>query len=157
MLDHAATLSMSILRTALPVLAALIALSSCSVVGRPPASAQAARVTTRFCGFVLDGRTKQARFTLDLAIDPPFPPGTTLEVTFENPLAREKPVVVTRELAANERELRVVSTPVKGIARREYAMLVRVYASPDKSLLLATHTESCRAPFDQGDFGVEFR
>jgi hypothetical protein len=36
-------------------------------------------------------------------------------------------------------------------------MAVRVYPTRDKTTQLATHAESFRAPFGQGDVGVEYR
>ncbi|HWI12956.1 MAG TPA: hypothetical protein VNT02_01835 [Burkholderiales bacterium] len=114
-------------------------------------------VATKFCGFVFDGRTSEARFTIDLSIERWLPAGTAVEASFENPLDRDQPIVVMRELKGDERELRIVSTPVKGITQREYSMVVRVYSSRDRAQLLATRTESCRAPFAQGDMGVQYR
>ena len=133
---------------------ALVALTSCAAPARGPSSSY---VSTKFCGFVFDGRTSEARFSIDLVVERSLPAGAIVEASFENPLERDKPIVVTRELKGDERELRILSTPVKGITQREYGMVVRVYASRDKAALLATRTESCRAPFGQGDLGVQYR
>jgi hypothetical protein len=145
-----------ILRLLCGVFAALALLAGCARFPRAPAPGSP-YLATKFCGFVFDGRTKEARFTIDLVVQRPLPGGALVEATFENPLERDQPIVVTREVKGNERELRIVSTPVKGITQREYAMAVRIYPTRDKTTLLATHTESCRAPFGQGDVGVEYR
>ncbi len=140
------------------LLAALLSSAGCGIHARSTAPAPGtAYVATRFCGFLFDGRTSEARFTLDLTVERPLPAGSMIEVVFENPLDRDKPLVVTRELNGDERELRILSTPVKGITQREYAMVARVYASRDKTTVLATHNESCRAPFGQGDVGIQYR
>jgi len=134
----------------------LILLLGCATRASSPGP-ETSYVATRFCGFVFDGRTSEARFSIDLLIERRLPAGTAVEASFENPLDRDQPIVVMRELKGDERELRILSTPVKGITQREYSMVVRVYSSRDKAKLLATRTESCRAPFAQGDMGVQYR
>jgi hypothetical protein len=145
-----------ILRSLCCVLAAIAAIAGCAQFARAPVPGSP-YLATKFCGFVFDGRTKEARFSIDLIVQRPLPRGALVEATFENPLERSQPIVVTREVKGNERELRIVSTPVKGITQREYAMAVRVYPTPDRTTLLATHTERCRAPLGQGDVGIEYR
>lgn len=135
--------------------AVCLSFTACGFAGRPAPGTP--YLATKLCGFVFDGRTGEARFSIDFTVRRPLPAGGLLEVAFENPLDRDRPVLVTRELEGGERELRVLSTPVKGITQREYAMVARVYASRDRSTPLATHTESCRAPFGQGEFGVQYR
>lgn len=133
-------------------------LAACALPGRstgPPAAAP--YLATKFCGFVFDGRRSEARFSLDLTVGRQAPAGSALEVTFENPLERDRPLVVTRALQPGERELRVLSPPVKGITQREYAMVARLYRSADRKELLASHSETCRAPFGQGEFGIQYR
>lgn len=133
-------------------------LAACALPGRParpPASTP--YLATKFCGFVFDGRRSEARFSLDLTVGPQAPAGSELEVTFENPLERDRPLVVTRALQPGERELRVLSPPVKGITQREYAMVARLYRSADRKAPLASLSERCRAPFGQGELGVEYR
>jgi hypothetical protein len=154
-ITHRSSIPMT-LRSLCCVLAALAWLVGCAQSPRAPAPGSP-YLATKFCGFVFDGRTKEARFSIDLIVERRLPAGAIVEATFENPLERNQPIVVTREVKGNERELRIVSTPVKGITQREYAMAVRVYPTRDKTTLLATHTESCRAPFGQGDVGVEYR
>jgi len=144
------------LRSLCCVLVALASFAGCAGSARAPAPGSP-YLATKFCGFVFDGRTKEARFSIDLIVQRPLPAGALVEATFENPLERNEPIVISREVKGNERELRLVSTPVKGITQREYAMVVRLYPSRDKATLLATHTESCRAPFGQGDVGIEYR
>jgi hypothetical protein len=136
---------------------ALAALAGCALDRSAAPAASTPYLATKFCGFVFDGRTSEARFSLDLIVRRPLPAGAIVEVAFENPLERNQPVVVARELKGGERELRIVSTPVKGITQREYGMVARVYAAKDKTALLATHSESCRAPIGQGDMGVQYR
>jgi len=137
----------------------LIGLAGCGLGARAtgPASADTAYVATKFCGFNLDGRTKEVRMTIDLVAKRPLPPGTLVEVSFDNPLEAGKPIVVGHVVKGREEELRIVSTPVKGIREQPYDMVVRVYAAADKRALLTAHTESCRAPFSQSDFGAEYR
>ncbi len=132
-------------------------LAGCGLFGRSAASPDAPYVTMRFCGVAFDGRTKQARFSIDLAVDRALPPGGAVEVAFDNPLEVAKPLIATRIVKGGERNLRIESPPVKGIEPREYAMAVRIYGSPEKGTPLATYTERCRVPFGQGDVGIEYR
>lgn len=125
--------------------------------GTGPGAPDTPYVVTKFCGFNLDGRTKEVRMTIDLVAKRTLPPGVLVEVSFDNPLEAGKPIVVARVMKGGEKEVRVVSTPVKGIREQPYDMVVRVYAAADKRALLTTHTESCRAPFSQSDFGSEYR
>jgi hypothetical protein len=132
----------------------IVSFAACATRAPEPGSPY---VATKFCGFVFDGRTSEARFSIDLIVVRPLPAGAVVEATFENPLERNEPIVVARGVKGSERELRIVSTSVKGITQREYAMVARLYRSADRRELLASHSESCRAPFGQGDFGIEYR
>jgi hypothetical protein len=136
------------------LLAVLTLATGCALVGGRTPEAGAPYVSTKFCGFELDGRTREVRFAMDLVVHRRVPAGALLEVEFENPLDERTPVVVTRELAGNERELRILSTPVRGIARREYRMVARLYPSRARGELLATHVERCAVPFADTDVGL---
>jgi hypothetical protein len=143
-------------------LAALLMLASCGTVStvRPaPAgsSATGPYLATRFCGFNFDGRTKEARLTIDLSVLRALPSGALVETTFDNPLEPEKPLTSSYRAQGTERELRLLSPPVKGIEPREYGITVRVYPSPEKTTLLATHHETCRSPVSQREFGTEYQ
>lgn len=140
------------------VFAALLCLTACGSYSRTSTPAtEAPYVATKFCGVVFDGRTKEARFSIDLTVRRRLPAGATVEVSFENPLERDKPLVATREVKGDERALRILSAPVQGITPREYAMVVRVYAGRDRATLLGSDTEACRAPAGPGDIGIEYR
>ncbi|MGE5523868.1 MAG: hypothetical protein ACM3SS_09130 [Rhodospirillaceae bacterium] len=137
--------------------AALLWLTGCGWYNSRPPATEAPYLATKFCGVVFDGRTKEARFSIDLTVRRRLPAGAAVEVSFENPLERDKPLVVTREVKGDERELRILSAPVKGITPREYAMAVRIYAARDRATLLGAHTEVCRAPVASGDIGIDYR
>lgn len=141
------------------LIAAATGLAGCGLGARGtgPVSADAPYVVTKLCGFNLDGNTKEVRMSIDLAVKRPLPGGALVEIAFENPLEASRPIVVGRIVKGDERELHILSTPVKGIREKTYEMVVRVYAAQDRRALLMTHTESCRAPFSQTDFGAEYR
>jgi hypothetical protein len=149
----------SIMKSFCAGLTALLLLVSCGTARQVPAGANATGpyLATRFCGFNFDGRTKEAKLTLDLSVLRALPAGAFVETTFDNPLEPAKPLTSTYRAQGTERELRLLSPPVKGIEPREYGITVRVYASPEKTALLATHHETCRSPVSQREFGTEYQ
>jgi hypothetical protein len=141
------------------LLAAAILFAACAHrtdTAKPDVSGDA-YVATKVCGFDLDGRRNEVRYRIELIVRRPLPRGSIVEVAFENPLDPATPLLSERVMAGEERDLQLVSPPVKGIREKPYEIIVRMYSSADRKVLLGTHTQLCEAPFSQRELGPEYR
>jgi len=122
-----------------------------------PSASGSGYVATKVCGFNVDGKRNEVRYRMELIVLRRLPRGSVVQVTFDNPLDPGAPLVSERVMAGDEREVQLLSPPVKGIREKQYEIVVRVYSSPDRKVLLGTHTQPCEAPFNQRELGPEYR
>ena len=113
--------------------------------------------STKLCGVDLDGKTKDVRLRIELAVAKTLPPGGFVEVEFENPGERSVPLVVNRTVSGKERTVLFVSPAVTGVRARGYEVVTRVYASAEKKQVLGVHTQVCQSLIDSRELGPRFR
>jgi hypothetical protein len=145
-------------RAALTALLIAAILAACGRLNLPRSdSSGAPYFSTKLCGVDLDGKTKDVHLRIELAVAKTLPRGGLVEVEFENPADRSAPIVVSRTVTGNEKTLMFVSPAVTRVRPRNYEIVSRVYASPDKKQVLGLHTQVCESLIDQRELGPEFR
>ena len=148
------------LRATLIGVLALAGVTGCSrSVGSraPDLRASQPYLATRMCAFHVDTRTQEAQLRVELTVIRPLPPGSLIEMRFENPAAPNAPLTATRVATGTEKILHMVSPPMPDIRMRSYETVAQVYSGPDRKQTLGTHVQTCQSPFDQRDLGPQFR
>ena len=129
----------------------LLALSGCGAALSFMGKGGDALVSTRVCGVQADGRTHTMHLRIELVPSGALPRGAFIEAEFENPAAGGAPLVGSRVYKGDERTVAILSPALKGVKPRNYQVVVRIFASPDKGKLLGTHTQMCESLVDQRD------
>jgi hypothetical protein len=127
--------------------AAVVSLHGCAGLGSFGGTAQ---IATKLCGVRIDNKAGETHLQIVLAVSK-LPRNGLLEVDFENPGNEKAPLVVTRRLSGNERTIEVLSPAVPKLQPRSYMVTTRVYATPDRKQLVATHVQRCEALANERD------
>jgi hypothetical protein len=133
-------------RIAAVVLASLL-VPGCSGISLPRFGSDSA-VSTRVCGVYIDGKTRAAHLRIEL-VPTGLPHGALIEVEFENPADRAKPLWVRHIFTGEQQTVVVFSPPLKEVRPRGYEVVARIYASADKKQALGVHTQICQSLIDQ--------
>jgi hypothetical protein len=109
--------------------------------------------TTEMAGFNVhrdDILGPEFSYFINLKLNKEIPEGAFLEVLFENPVSREKPLVETKTLKGDEESISFNSDPVCGLRRqRGYVINVSLYEKVDKKKLLGKHRQVVLSLMDQ--------
>lgn len=106
-------------------------------------------LSTRFCGVYVDGKTQEARLRIEVVPTGRLPRNALIEVEFENPADRKKPLVSHRVFAGDEPTIVLFSPPLTGVRARTYEIVARIYAAADKKQVLGILTHICPSLLDQ--------
>ena len=90
---------------------------------------------------------------VEFTVTRPLPPGSLVEMRFENPAAPNTPLTANRVATGTEKILHMVSPPMPDIRMRSYETVAHIYSGPDRKQMLGTHVQVCQSPFDQRDLG----
>ncbi len=132
-------------------------LSSCSLL-RPgglsaPSAVQSEYFTTDMAGFKVnrdDLSRLVFRYFIDLTINKPVPKSALLELSFENPQDKTRPLGMTKILSGDEKTLSFRSEPVSGLrAYQGYAIDIFLYENSTKANLLGKHRQVVQSIVNQ--------
>ena len=100
-------------------------------------------------GFLFDKQAKSVKYILGLKVLKEFNKGAFLEISFENPMDKNVPIVLTSDLLHNEKEVDIKSPNIKGLqGGHNYEIVVYIYTDASKKELLGRHRQLVQSLFD---------
>lgn len=107
-----------------------------------PNAATSEYFITEGAGFDLDTRDNSVRYSLNLTIRKKLDNGVFLEVYFENPADKNSPIVLTKNIYPDAKEIAITSPKIYGLkSYHNYEVIVNIYTDASKKELLGRHRQ----------------